>query len=341
MRWKSTKKECMFVLAAFSSLFLVSSAAADEIILENGDRLTGTITTSQDGTLTIKTLYSEPIKINAALISRIKSDNPVEVHLTNGEILKGALSSTADKQVEVGASHERNITTVSWDNVSMINPPSPKPIEWKGKVLLAGRSQSGNTDKSSATVGVQAVRKTDKDRFSLRALYNYGEEENVRNTENVYGALKYDYFMNEKIYTYLAVEALKDSFKDLNLRTTVGPGMGYQLWDESKKSLSFEAGLSYFNEDRENEDDDSWITARVGVNFLYNLYDRVKLTDQLLVYPSLGGEGTQLRNEAGISTSLSADWSLNLTNIYEYDTDPAPNVEKDDTTWLLGLGYSF
>jgi hypothetical protein len=30
-----------------------------------------------------------------------------------------------------------------------------------------------------------------------------------------------------------------------------------------------------------------------------------------------------------------------LSNIWESDSDPGPDLEKDDFTWILGLQYTF
>ena len=43
--------------------FLGGYALADEVVLTNGDRFTGTIVEVGDGVLTLETSYSEPIKI--------------------------------------------------------------------------------------------------------------------------------------------------------------------------------------------------------------------------------------------------------------------------------------
>lgn len=334
------KKLAKAVVAGIICLIFIGRAAADEIVLDNGDRLTGTVMTLQDGVLTFATGYSDPVKIKADRISRVRTDRQVEVHLISGEVLKGTLSSTVDRQVEVGVSTARKRSVISMETIGAINPP-PVVIAWKGKVTIAGMLQSGNTNSASGSVSGHAERKTENDRLALRLLYNYAEENKVRNSENVYGILKYDYFLGRTVFTYLSLEALKDPFKDLRLRSVIGPGLGYQFWDTEGQALSLTAGISYFNEDHESGEDDNWMTGRLGVDFLYSLSARIRFTDQLLIYPNLENSEYQLRNEAGISTDLYGDWSLNLSNILEHNSNPAPTVKKDDTTWLLGLGYSF
>lgn len=93
-------------------------------------------------------------------------------------------------------------------------------------------------------------------------LYNIAEENGVMTSRSAYAALKYDYFIRKKVYSYLAPELLNDKFKDLNLRVAVGPGLGYQIWDDKIKSLGLEAGLSYFSEDLRSGPDKQWLTAR-------------------------------------------------------------------------------
>jgi putative salt-induced outer membrane protein YdiY len=159
-----------------------------------------------------------------------------------------------------------------------------------------------------ASAGARASRKTEKDRFSLRFLYNYAEEDGEVSARNTYSALKYDYFFTEKTYGLIGIELLSDEFKDLNLRTVVGPGVGYQVCDKPDKSLGLEAGVSYFSEDRKEVED-------------FGEY--------------------QLRNEAALASPLTSGWSLKLTNIIEHDSNPPVGIEKSDIYWLFGLAYNF
>lgn len=317
-------------------------AHADEIVLENGDRLTGTVVTVDGETLTIDTNYSDPIKIQKSKIKRIYVNTPVEIHLSEGEILKGKIRSEGDGRIIVEAAPGREAAFVEWQNVSAINPPPKKPYKWSGNISLGAGHQSGNTDRINASIGAEATRKTERDRYSLRFLFNYAKEDGELAARNTYGAGKYDYFFLEKLYGYLGVELLSDEFKDLNLRTVVGPGLGYQFWDDAIKFLLLEGGISYFNEDRDEAEDDDWVTGRLASNVRYYLREAVVLSDQLIIYPSLADFGEyQLRNEAAITSPLAAGWSLKLTNILERDSDPPAGIRSNDWNWILGVQYDF
>lgn len=317
-------------------------AMADEVILKNGDRLTGKVTEVKDGVLTLETSYSEPIKLQFEAVEKMSSTEPVELHMADGEILKGKIAPSGDRQVSVEAGPGRESVTVSLENIAALNPPPKKPVTWRGNITLGGNWQDGNTDTMNVSAGAQATRRGENDRFLINFLYNKSEDNGERTAENTYGQLKYDYFLNPKWYLYLNIDMLSDEFKDINFRTSVGPGVGYQIWEEENRVLGLEAGLSYTSEDRDIGEDTDWLSARVGVNFLYKLFDRIIFTDQFVIYPNLDDTGEYtLRNEAAFVTDIGANWAFKLSNIWERNSDPGPDLDQDDFTWILGLQYSF
>jgi putative salt-induced outer membrane protein YdiY/sRNA-binding regulator protein Hfq len=337
--YKSLGLSCMIVALV---LLFNNCVLADEVILVNGDRLTGRIVGIMDNILTLETSYSEPVKLKFEAVDRMSSSEPVEIHLTDGEILKGRITGEANRKIVIESGPGRDKVSVSFDTIAALNPPPKKPVTWKGIVTLGGNWQDGNSDTLNMSAGALAKRRTDKDRFQINVLYNLAKDSGQRTAENTYGQMKYDYFLNPKWYLYLNVDMLADQFKDINLRTSVGPGAGYQIWEEEGRALSLEAGISYTSEDHDLGEDKDWVTARLGADFLYRLFDRIIFTDQLVIYPSLdnGGEYT-LRNDAALVTDIWAGIAMRLNNIWERKSDPGPDLQKDDFTWIVGLQYSF
>jgi hypothetical protein len=266
-------------------LILVTSAGADEITLANGDRLTGTVVSIEGDTLTLETDYSAPISINKSSITGIATDSKHEIHLKGGEVLQGRFRTSENGRIAVEPAEGREETVIAWDSVTSINP---EPVKWIGNVTVGAGMQSGNTERTSASIGADAVRRSDKDRFSLRFLYNYAEDGDEITTRNTYAAGKYDYFFKTKWYGYVGIDLLNDKLKNLNLRTVVGPGVGYQIWEDAIKSLQVEGGLAYFSEDLIDGEDDQWLTARLAGDFRYNVKDLFTFTDYLVLCPSLG-----------------------------------------------------
>lgn len=315
-------------------------ASADEIVMDNGVRIKGTVTNMTGDLLTLSSDYSEPIKLKTSKITSITTDNPVEIQMKNGEVLKGNLITGADGILAVDQVAGRGRVVIDVKNISSINPPPVK--QWSGSVVAAGNYQTGNTERSAFRLGAEAVRRSDNDRFSMRFQYDISEEKDTLSSRSFYGSLKYDYFFTKKFYGYLGVELLNDKFKDLNLRTIVGPGVGYQIWDDPRKALALEAGLTYFSEDYKIANDKSWISARLAANYRYKITETIMFTNNLVLYPSLEKiSDFSLRNEAALSTALGSGWSMKLANILEYDNTPAVGIKNTDSNFLLGLQYAF
>jgi putative salt-induced outer membrane protein YdiY len=315
------------------------NAFADKILMKNGDRLRGTVENVKDGVLTLTTIYSESIKIQITQIKQILTSKTNAIHMKNGEVLRGRILPGSTDQMLIEGSPGRGETILTWDEVTAINPP---PNKWHGSVSVGGSMDTGNTDRVVASVGAEAERRFVNDRIGFHFLSRYAEEDDKVTARNTYGDMKFSHFFSDKWYGYLGFELLSDTFKDLNLRTTVGPGVGYQVWEDNIKALSLEAGISYFSEDRISSPDKQFAAARLAANYSHKLTSNISFTNQFVIFPSLESFGDYtLRNQAGIKTLLGSGWELKLANIWERDSNPSPSIKNDDLQWLLSLGYAF
>jgi len=341
---KKMKPKLFSVLAILCPFFLLGAGAAlaDEIVLVNGNTLTGTIEKVEAGKLTLKTDYSQPIEIEVAKIKRITTDKPIDLYLVSGEALKGKVTTVEDGKIAVEPAPGQVPTTVELSKVAgMVTPPKVPP-KWKGNIAVGASQQTGNTERKGASVGAEAIWKGAADRFTGRFLWNYAEDENDITARNTYGLLKYDHFFTKRFYGYLAAEGFNDKFKDWRLRYVIGPGVGYQFWDDEVKFFLLEGGLAYAYEDLYTGQNRDYLSARLAADFRYRFGKYLTFGDQFVIYPNLeyGGEYT-LRNEAYILSPVGAGWNLKLSNIWERNSDPPPGIVKDDFTWILALQYTF
>ena len=329
----------MFCFASLFFFAFIQDVRADQVTLDNGDSLSGTIEKIVAGKLTLKTDYAGSIDIDITKIKKVSTSSPVEVHLQDGEVLKGQLQTTEDGQVKVEGSEQRQATSFDWNKVASINPP---PVKWIGSITVGANDQTGNTHRNGASIAIAASRKTETDKFSLGYQFNYAKENGSVTARNHYGFLHYDYFFTKKFYGYLGTELLSDTFRDLKLRVAVGPGVGYQIWDDPIKSFSVEAGLSYIHESHETRSDEDFLSARIGGNFRYNIAKLIIFSDGLIIYPRLDYAGRYLlHNEAALSAPLGSVWALRFANIIDRDSNPSPGRAKDDIQWILGMQYAF
>jgi preprotein translocase subunit YajC len=89
-------------------IFLSNYARADEVILTNGDKLTGKIIEIKEGVLTLETNYSEPIKITYESVQKMNSSTRVELHLKTVRYLRAKLQLTAMDSLLLMRNQEEN-----------------------------------------------------------------------------------------------------------------------------------------------------------------------------------------------------------------------------------------
>ncbi len=326
----------------YSFLSATSLSFADEVVLKNGDKISGTIQKLVDGVLTISTKYSKEIKIDFAEIKRLKSDSLVKLGLKNGWIVKGKVQATPDGMLAIRSGKGKKEAMVDWKEIESINEPEKEEKKWAGNVNFGATHQSGNVERVTGALGAEGALDLDRDKFSVKFLTLYGEDDGKVTTRNTAGNVGFKHFFEPKVYGTINFDGFKDKFRNLNLRYSVGPGVGYQIWDEAKKTLSFEAGITYFSEDLKTGEDKQYATARAASDFSYQITDSMKLTNRFVIFPNLDSVGDYiLRNEAGLKNDIGAGWGLKFSHIYDYNNNPSAGIKKADSYIIIGMQYDY
>jgi putative salt-induced outer membrane protein YdiY len=329
-----------FLLFFQASVVIVK---ADEIHLNNGDRITGDIITMEDGKLIISTSYAGEISVTWAEVVSLKSDDTIRIILSDetdingitGEAGKGKLRLRTDNIDE----------TVSFDlaEVKSINPPTEPVVKLKGHLNIGLTSSKGNTENESQHLDGEFVARTEKNRYTVGAEINRADDDGEQTVNNSVGYLKYDHFMTDKYFVYSNAFFEKDKFKDLNLRTALGLGAGYQFLEKPLINLSIEGGLAYINEDLENDLDEDYQSARWALNFDKYLLDKAV---QFFHFHEgfLGFEEKSdlfIRSRTGFRLPIYKAFNATLQFNYDWDKMPAAGREKSDIMYIFNLGYQF
>ena len=325
-----------FVCFALMSA-LGAAAFADEIVMKNGDRITGKVVDLAGGKLKVETPHSGVVILEWKEVASLKTDGPIRVKLTEGDPLEGKVIFQEGKiLVETGSGAPKEVAP---GQLKGFNEP---PVAWHGGFNLAARTSDGNTHTTSALLTLDALRETEQDRISLKAVFKYGKTGEVLTERNGYGIGKYEYFISDRIYAFGALELLTDRFKDLRYRTTVSAGLGYIFIKEVPTDLWADIGPAYIHNDFIDGEDESHAAARIGAHFRQVLPLSLELLDDFWITPNLEeGDDWQARNDLSVTAGLGVGWSFKTGVITDYDNDPPDGVRKYDNTYYVGLGYRF
>ena len=315
------------------------SAYADEVWLKNGDRLTGKVVSLDGGTLTFKTSYAGDLSIKWEEVANLKTDEPGKVVLSDETAAQGPVSPGEGGKVTVKAEQLAQPITVDLAAVTTINPKPP--LRTTVRVNFGGTKTSGNTDTLNAYGEGEFIARMKRNRFSLGGNYQRAEDKGVKTADNAIGYMKYEYFISDKWYAYANATGEKNEFKDLNLRSTLGLGAGYQFLQSELTNLSLDAGLSYVNEDYDIAEDNRYAAARWGIKFDHYFLNKsvqfffnntglqsVEDSSDLTIYTQTGFRIPFYKN---LNITAQMNW--------DYDKSPAPGTDNSDYTYILSLGY--
>ncbi|MCJ7540441.1 MAG: DUF481 domain-containing protein [Desulfobacterales bacterium] len=334
----------ILAIAVLAVLMEQNTVRADDVWLKNGDRIKGVVVTMEAEKLIFKTSYAGDIAIAWSEITNINTDAPVKVIFADGTSAQGMIISGEGGKISMKSEQMETPLTFGMAQVKGMNPPPPgPPVKLSGRVNIGISITDGNTDTKTYYGDAEMVARSEKNRFTLGGRYNRAEDSGDTTIDNQTGYIKYDHFLTDKWYFLANAAGTKDSFKDLNLRSSAGLGMGYQFFETKTTNLSVELGVSYVNDDYIVADDDGYAAGRWAVNFDHLLYkDSIQFFHNHVGLMSLANTSkTSVQSQTGfrfkIYQGLNATAQLNL----DWDNAPPPGVENTDTAYLFTLGYQF
>lgn len=327
-------------------MVLSAPAGADEVVLANGDRISGRIVKLGEGVLTIETPYAKTVEIEWSSVTGIGTDTPAEIVLKDGTHLKGNAQIVPAGGIRVITETVGPVEVADLGRVKAINPPAA--ITYTGDAQAAASLASGNTRTVNGNLSGKFVARSERQRLTLRALTNYGEDKDKPDgerliTQNSSGSIKYDFFATKKLYTYVNSLLEHDKFQDVSLRSTIGAGLGYQFLEEKTRKLAFELGVSYFDANYYEAEDEGYPSGRWALDCSYQL-----IPDKIALYHFHEGyfgferlEDLYIKTEQGVRFTVLKDFFTSLQANVNFRNVPSPGFKKTDATFLFGLGYQF
>ena len=344
---------CILILITCPNIF------ADQIFLKNGDRLTGKIIKKTDEKILIQTESMGEIMIDFASIDKIMSDEPLNIELSDGQLIKGTVA-TDEGKIEVETETAGTIE-IEKENIEVVRNAeeqakfeaererleNPSLLElWRGTADVGFSFTSGNSDTRTLAAGFRANRPTPKDKISVYANViqssNSDSGVSITTAQAVYGGLRYDYNLSKKTFVFASADFEYDQPQLLDLRSVIGGGFGYRAIRSDRTELDLFAGATYNRENFSNGITRNSAEALLGDELSFQLSDNISLEQRLSVYPSLSDFGTfRSLFDASLVTSLNNFLSWQVTVGNRFNSNPVGNAEKNDFLFSTGLRFGF
>jgi putative salt-induced outer membrane protein YdiY len=327
-----------FVLLAAMS----SSLIAGEVLFNNGDKLTGTVTNMGGGKLKVSGTVAGDIIVDLKDVKTFSTDDNMTIRMKDNSVVheKVAVAPATTQAVEVKGKE------VPFDDIKRMGGKQA----WTGTVIANGVLARGNTHSEDFGLAANAqLRRDDEfhdDRFTLAAAYNYGDQTvngaKTTSSDNWMALAKYDKFFTDKWYGYGMLQYWHDRLADLQFRLAPGVGVGYQWVETPTFNLNTEAGVSYVYEEFSNDGDNERAALRLAYHIDKALNDKISVFHNLEWLPAFDDPSDyNLNADAGIQAKIIGKLISQFKIVYQRDSTPAPGAGKDDIRFVLGLGYSF
>jgi putative salt-induced outer membrane protein YdiY len=314
---------------------------ADVVYFDNGDRLSGDIASLIDNKLTLENTPVGKIEVDTDNVKTFSTDEPIDIYYPDGGSETRIIEQSDEGLVAVKNSESEQLKQVEISDIFRLGPLDDAVI-WSGNVRSGLNGSSGNSDTLNFNVGLNLQRRSLRDRATLNGEYIFQQSDGDTEENKWFTELKYDYFISNDIYSFSLFRIGQDEASDLDLRTILSTGLGYQWIERKDLKFATEAGFSWLYEDFSTGMSDNKITLRLAYHYENNLWDKVRFFNNLEFYPKITDPSDFfLTTTVGLRTNVSKTIFTEAKVIYQHDSTPAEENSKNNVNYLFSLGMNF
>ena len=332
---------------------------ADQIVLKNGDRISGKIVKKDGDKIEIETEAAGLVSILWTAVDRIVADQNLNIKLADGQLIKGTVTPEDEKLAVT--TKDAGEVTIEKEKIDVVrNDAEQLKFEeerdrllnpgfgdlWTGTADVGLSLTTGNSRTRSFTAGVSAARTTTRDKISVyaNAIYASNSTSGVSLTtaNAIWAGGRYDYNINDKLFVYGAADFEHDSPQKLDLRSVFGGGLGYHFIRNEKTQLDLFGGGAYNMEYYQNGLRRHSAELVVGNELKHKFNSRVNATQRFALYPNVSHFGRfRAHFDASLVTSLNSWLGWHVTLADRFNSSPVLGAQKNDLLLSTGLRVKF
>lgn len=318
----------------------------DVVVLANGDRLTGAIQRLNNGTLLLEHELLDAIRVEWTDVRSLESAKTFSVLTASGEHVIGRIQRQgAETKIEgTGA----DAAAFASDRIVRLAPERERPGTWKllraldGSTDLGYSMARGNQNQTQFSLGGRAEYRSAKYEFVGRLDSLFARQDDARSQSRHALNLRLDRYLNGRVFTYGLSGFERNERRKLDLRTRLGGGMGWRLFDRAETTLSALAGCAFVHERLRGLDNRASGEGFAGLEWATTLLKIVEVSTHVTMHPDLLGSGrVRLEYDSMFRIPIAGPFTYSLRIYDRFDNRPASAVKSNDYGIVSGLGVSF
>ncbi len=338
-----------------ASALLVPAFAADQVVLKNGDILTGTILKKDGATLTLKSEFLGEVHMPWSAVRSLKSDQKMTVALPGGETVAGTVRTAGEELQVITPGAQQKSAPIS-GVVTLRNPAEQQSWEhlehprlyedWTAFFDFGLALARGNAKTDTLTTAFNAVRVTHHDKLVVNFNQIYGTARANGVTAAVASAMRggwsYSRNLTPRVFLSTLNDYEHDRFQNLDLRFVAGAGAGINALTRERTKLSFTAGSDYSRENFMDNIHRNSAEANFGDDLWYKLAGPSTFTQSFRVFPNLSNSGQYRFNfDLGTQTAIKKWLGWHVTASDRFLSDPVFGLQRNDLILSTGFRLSF
>ena len=348
------------IMACMLLLGIAQITHADQVILKNGDIISGRVVKKSGNTLTFNTSYAGDIKIRWQEVSTLTTDKPVTTLLDNDSYLNASMLPADQGNVrltgndaEKKGTQQDDIDSQAINNqpyglndILYINPTpeeSGRGYRYTGRANFAFNNTSGNSSNEQWHLDGEIQKRAKAYRYTLGGEGNRSSDNHTRSVSNSRLYASYDSFYTKTDFLYMHGALENDRFKDIQLRSVAGAGYGYQVYETETTKLSLKGGPDLVSVNRYVADSENFLALGWHVDFNHKVQrfpvDVFHVQDGYRGFDSSGD--IVLKTRTGLRIPLRQGLVATAQYNFDWESNPAPTRGNSDRQFLIGIGYMY
>jgi putative salt-induced outer membrane protein YdiY len=347
-------KNRTIVLLSSCAFLLPGGLLADQVVMKNGDRVTGSIVKKDGKSIVIKTDQFGLVTAAWDQVESITADKPVTVVLEGGKTVQGTLATSGGK-VEV-VSQEARVSVQPTEITALRDAAEQRAYErlqnpgwgqlWAGTGSIGFAGTAGNAKTLTFTTGVNAARltSTDKTTFYFNTIKASAliDGRSAGTAQAVRGGVGYNHNISSRWFVNVFNDYEYDRFQNLDLRFVIGGGLGLQAIKTERSRLDLLGGAAFNHSSFNTPLTRKSAELYWGDEYTLKFTGSTSLVQSFRMFNDLTNTGFYRVNmDIGIATKISKwlVWNVSLSD--RYLSDPAPGRKTNDFLYTTGLGITF
>ena len=341
---------------------LAMVARADQVVLKNGDRITGTIVKSDAKTMLVKTDWAGEVNVEWTAVDSIVSSETLHLELQNGQTVAGRVT-TDDGRFDVATPGAGPVVAPRDQVVAIRNDAEQQRYDrlqhpglrdfWSGLFDTGLDLTRGNSALLAYNLSAKLTRTVPRNKITAYATAVYATDDTTppsRTTAHaVLGGARMDYNLKPRFFVFGLADFAYDEFQHLDLRSVFGGGVGVHVIKIKATTLDVFAGADY---DRESFSPNPPLTLTsttrntaeviAGEELSWKMNGRTSLDERFSVFPNMSNVGEyRFQLDATAATKLKTWLSWQITFSDRYLSDPLPGLKSNDQLLSTGLRLTF